>query len=589
MSYQAVIRDAGNALVTNHAVGMRISILLGSVNGTAVYTETQTPTTNANGLVSIEIGGVSGFDAINWAAGSYFIKTETDPTGGTNYTITGVSQILSVPYALYSKTAKTADYSDLTSKPNLFDGTWSSLTGKPLFATVATSGNYYDLIAKPTLFDGTWTNITGKPTTLTGFGITDGMSNSHVTNGINSNMITNWNTAYGWGNHASAGYAIYPSQIGNSGKFLTTNGTIVSWGALATVAITGSYIDLTNKPVIPNQPTGNQSGDMMYWNGTTWIIVPVGSPGQYLQLSPSSVPIWTGATYPSVTTGIVSLITTNTANVAGNVSNDGGASVTSRGICYNLDQNPTIANSVVASGTGTGGYFCTLPDLTSSTKYYVRSFATNSVGTSYGNEINFTTLSSGESQTVTDIEGNIYKLITIGSQIWLSENLRTKKFNNRDSLFSLVNAHTGIDSAYGRYYNYYTVTDLRGICPTGFRVPSMHEFEILASNYDGKGLASASGWDASTIPGTVGYDQHLNNSSGFNAIPSGNASYQYWNNTYYYSYDNWKRAAGFWTTTGTGDALNIRAFAITLYYTQNWIQQYDCPKDWTFCVRCIKN
>jgi hypothetical protein len=109
MSYQAVIRDAGNVLVSNQAVGMQISILQTTANGTAVYVETQTPTTNANGLVSIEIGMgnvVSGsFSAINWSAGPYFIKTETDPTGGTTYTITGTSQMLSVPYALHAKTS----------------------------------------------------------------------------------------------------------------------------------------------------------------------------------------------------------------------------------------------------------------------------------------------------------------------------------------------------------------------------------------------------------------------------------------------------------------------------------------------------
>lgn len=106
MSYQAVIRNATNNLITNTVVGMQISILQGTASGTAVYVETQTPTTNANGLVSIEIGGgtvVSGaFSTINWANGPYFIKTETDPTGGTNYTITGTSQLLSVPYALYA-------------------------------------------------------------------------------------------------------------------------------------------------------------------------------------------------------------------------------------------------------------------------------------------------------------------------------------------------------------------------------------------------------------------------------------------------------------------------------------------------------
>jgi len=107
MSYQAVIRNSVNDLVTNQTVGMQISILQGSESGTAVYVETQTPTTNINGLVSIEVGSgtvVSGsFSEINWSSGPYFIKTETDPLGGTAYTITGTSQLLSVPYALSSK------------------------------------------------------------------------------------------------------------------------------------------------------------------------------------------------------------------------------------------------------------------------------------------------------------------------------------------------------------------------------------------------------------------------------------------------------------------------------------------------------
>jgi hypothetical protein len=109
MSYQAVVRDASNALVTNQAVGMQISVLQDSTTGTAVYVETQTPSTNANGLVSLEIGAgtvISGdFTTIDWANGPYFIKSETDPTGGTTFTITGTSQLMSVPYALHAKTA----------------------------------------------------------------------------------------------------------------------------------------------------------------------------------------------------------------------------------------------------------------------------------------------------------------------------------------------------------------------------------------------------------------------------------------------------------------------------------------------------
>lgn len=112
MSYQAVIRNASNNLVSSTSVAMQISILQGSTEGTAVYVETQTPTTNVNGLVNIELGGgtvVDGnFSTINWANGPYFVKTETDPdgaTGGISYTITGTSQLLSVPYALYAVNA----------------------------------------------------------------------------------------------------------------------------------------------------------------------------------------------------------------------------------------------------------------------------------------------------------------------------------------------------------------------------------------------------------------------------------------------------------------------------------------------------
>jgi hypothetical protein len=109
MSYQAVVRDAADALVTSQAVGMQLSIVQGSVSGTVVYVETQTPTSNLNGLVSVEIGSgtvVSGtFNSIDWSSGPYFIKTETDPTGGTTYTITGTSELMSVPYALHANTA----------------------------------------------------------------------------------------------------------------------------------------------------------------------------------------------------------------------------------------------------------------------------------------------------------------------------------------------------------------------------------------------------------------------------------------------------------------------------------------------------
>ncbi|MBL0737462.1 hypothetical protein JI750_11220 [Flavobacterium sp. GN10] len=106
MNYQSVIRKTDGTLLSNTVVGIKTSILLGSATGTASYVETQTATTNTNGLATIEIGGgtpVTGtFSGIDWGAGSHFVKTEIDPAGGTNYTISGTSQLLSVPYALYA-------------------------------------------------------------------------------------------------------------------------------------------------------------------------------------------------------------------------------------------------------------------------------------------------------------------------------------------------------------------------------------------------------------------------------------------------------------------------------------------------------
>ena len=109
MSYQAVIRNSSNALVTSTVIGMKISVLQGSPSGTVAYSETQSPTTNANGLVSLQIGAgavVSGtFSAINWSTGNYWVSLAVDFVNGTNYLDYGSQRLMSAPYALYAKTA----------------------------------------------------------------------------------------------------------------------------------------------------------------------------------------------------------------------------------------------------------------------------------------------------------------------------------------------------------------------------------------------------------------------------------------------------------------------------------------------------
>ncbi|MBR6132196.1 MAG: collagen-like protein, partial [Bacteroidales bacterium] len=108
MSYQAVVRNSNNALVTEQNVSVRLSILQGSATGAAVYTETHTVTTNVNGLLTVEVGAGNSsqnFSQIPWGMGPFYLKSEIDPEGGINYSIESVQQLLSVPYALYAANA----------------------------------------------------------------------------------------------------------------------------------------------------------------------------------------------------------------------------------------------------------------------------------------------------------------------------------------------------------------------------------------------------------------------------------------------------------------------------------------------------
>ncbi len=122
---------------------------------------------------------------------------------------------------------------------------------------------------------------------------------------------------------------------------------------------------------------------------------------------------------PILTTSVVSAITSTSAICGGDISSEGAAPVTARGVCWSTSNDPTIANSSTTDGTGTGVFISNLTGLLTNTVYFVRAYATNSVGTAYGNEVSFI---FGH---VTDFDGNIYEIVPIGKQIWMKENLKT--------------------------------------------------------------------------------------------------------------------------------------------------------------------
>ena len=254
MSYQAVIRNTAGKLITDTQIKIRISILRGSADGMQVYTEIQVPTTNANGLVSLEIGEgtvVSGdFALIDWSDGPYFIKTETDPSGGANYTITGTTQLLSVPYAFYAKTAENingtipetdpvfgsaaaADITpvDIESWNNKLD---SYTETDPVFAEW--DKDYYDLKNKPDIVgiihstaDGSETKLTaGTDISITGTGT---VTDPYIVNSTFSSVQHSIGELYG------GGIVFYTYDNGHHGLIASPDdlGSGAEWGGVSVV------------------------------------------------------------------------------------------------------------------------------------------------------------------------------------------------------------------------------------------------------------------------------------------------------------------------------------------------------------------
>ena len=135
----------------------------------------------------------------------------------------------------------------------------------------------------------------------------------------------------------------------------------------------------------------NNAGDLQYWDGSNWVIIPIGSSGQTLQINSSGIPAWSAANSPNLTTKTITAITSVSAASGGIVLNDGGTPVLTYGVCWGMVTGPTVADSFTTDGAGIGSFTSTITGLTTATIYYVRAYATTINGTTYGNELIFTT------------------------------------------------------------------------------------------------------------------------------------------------------------------------------------------------------
>jgi len=260
---------------------------------------------------------------------------------------------------------------------------------------------------------------------------------------------------------------------------------------------------------------------------------------------------------------------------------------TIRGFCFSSTPNPTVFNDTTISGSGIGLYSDTLFGLNPNSTYYVRAYAKNSIGLSYGNEISFVNqpgLRCPNTPNVTDIDGNVYLTVLINGRCWMQSNLKTSKYRNGDNIpigvhssgsYTVYNNNSNNNLIYGKLYNYYAVEDTRGICPTGWHVPTENEWQSLP---DGGSLKSML-----TQPSIGGWNfpnQGANNLSGFSALPGGAFSVQY-------GHIGLGLSGTWWSSTITQNSYP-RYYTLnwdypTLYQFNNWWQNYGAS------IRCIKD
>ncbi len=251
------------------------------------------------------------------------------------------------------------------------------------------------------------------------------------------------------------------------------------------------------------------------------------------------------ATLPVLTTTEVIAVTQTTATSGGVITSDGGFTVTERGVCWSTSQSPTIADNKTTDGSGTGSFTSAITELIANTTYYVRAYATNSKGTGYGSVMSFTTPENSGGTIVfnpnitygsmTDIDGNTYKTVTIGTQTWMAENLKVTKYNDGAAIPNVTDATawseltTGAlcdyentpsnSETYGKLYNWYAVNTGK-LCPTGWHVPSDAEWTELTDYLGGTSVAGGKLKETGTTH-WASPNTGATNETGFTALPGG--------------------------------------------------------------------
>lgn len=296
---------------------------------------------------------------------------------------------------------------------------------------------------------------------------------------------------------------------------------------------------------------------------------------------------------PEVMTSSVSNITETGATSGGTVTDDGNDEVYQRGVCWSTWSTPYTFDNITVDGSGKGSFTSIITGLSANTTYYVRAYAINSIGTEYGETISFTTTTGGNPGTVTDVDGNTYNTIQIGTQVWMKENLKVTHYRNGDAIpyVSDANAWSSLTTGgycyydnlqsnfntYGGLYNWAAVNDSRNLAPQGWHVPTYNEWLTLISYLGGASVAG----DKMKETGSAHWSTPNTgtNTSEFTALPNGLRDQ---NGNYYALNTN----ASWWSAT---EADPVYSWGAALSYLNPDAYTVVYEKPLGYGIRCVKD
>ena len=533
------------------------------------WSTSQNPTTSDNhtndgsgiGTFSSSLTGLT-------ANTTYYVRAYATNAAGTSY---GNEKEFTTLPDVTVPTVSTAPITNITTNSATSGGTVTNDGG----AFVSARGVCWSTSQNPTLADPYTTDGTGTGSFVSQLtGLT-----SNTTYYVRAYATNSAGTAYGnQESFTTLQDPVLPTVTTNDATDITqttatSGGNVVSDGG-ATVTVRGVCWSTSSNPSTADNHTTDGSGIgafVSYLTGLTqntfyyvraYATNSVGTAyGNEITFTTLS-----NVTLPTVTTDDATDITQTTATSGGNVTSDGGGTVTARGVCWSTTSNPTLSDSHTTDGSGLGAFVSYITGLTENTQYYVRAYATNSVGTAYGNEVVFTTQGPCDGIQSFLYAGQTYNTVAIGDQCWMKENLNVgimipgsqEQANN-----SQIEKYCFEDNAtncleYGGLYQwnetmqYVTTPGVQGICPTGWHLPTDTEYNILINYLGGESVAGGKMKEAGYthwIPPNTG----ATNESGFTALPGGvrmplgyftslTASGYFWSSTAYSTSNAWSRA-----------------------------------------------